>query len=145
MTLFRSLVMPLFDYCVTICNPHQLGLIDGLESCVIHLLKAINLGMVPDASTDERYCHHLREIGWEPLNLRRIKLPFLFTYKLIHKLMPFGECLFQPKIPHTAAVVSNSSRSASNLLAYPRLIQPPREEPSRLSFDWLANRSFDLL
>ena len=86
------------------------------------------MGRLPDASSAERYCHRLREIGWQPLILRRIKAALIFAYKMIYGTVPYGKNLFRPYIPDAAAAfsVSGHTRSASALLSHPHPIQQPK-------------------
>lgn len=51
---FKSLTIPILDYCSIICNRVQQGLIDDLENLVKNVLQSINLGELLDVSSDER-------------------------------------------------------------------------------------------
>ncbi|OQV12123.1 hypothetical protein BV898_13602 [Hypsibius exemplaris] len=74
---------PPSDYCAVAVNPCKKLLIDSLEECVKRFLRTLNLGRIPDTSSDERYCHRLRQLGWQALFLWRLKQSLMLAYKLI--------------------------------------------------------------
>ncbi|OQV19454.1 hypothetical protein BV898_06445 [Hypsibius exemplaris] len=83
-------------------------LIDSLEGRVKRFLRTLNLSGIPDASSDERYCHRLRQLEWQPLFLRRLKQSSMLAYKLIFNNIPLDELLFQPYVFPVTAVTAVS-------------------------------------
>ena len=122
--LFQSLVMPLFDYCSTVCSPRLRCVIDVLESPVKRFLRTIQLGILHESSTDDHYCQRLKQIGWDCLVLRRIKLTLLLAYKLIVGIVPHGDLMFETLNSVLSAVsVAGSRRSQTQLQGHPLPIQ----------------------
>ena len=82
-TLFNSLVLPLFDYCSVVYCPRLKGLIDDLEGCVRAFLRSICLGPAPEDSSIGRYSSRLRQLEMEPLILKKIKVSLVLAYKML--------------------------------------------------------------
>jgi hypothetical protein len=101
-----------------------------LEGCVKRFLRLLNLGELPDVSSNERYCHRLREMKWEPLVLRRIRVSLLFAYKLIFGIVPLGESLFLPYNPVAAGLcIAGRTRNIKHQMSHPHPIQFNRSLP----------------
>ena len=123
-TLYKSLVLPLLDYCCVVYNPHLKGLTDGLEDCTRAFLQSINLGPALEDTSVGRYCNRLRQLGLEPLILRRIKASLILAYKMIFGLVPVSNLFFSPLRLDTAGLfVSGGTRAAGALRAHPYPLQ----------------------
>ena len=96
LTLFKSLVVPLFDYCAVVCNPRLKGLVDDLEDCVRTFLRSINLGPALEDTSVGRYANRLRQLSMEPLILKRIKASLILAFKILFNLVPVSTPLFVP-------------------------------------------------
>ena len=113
-TLYRSLVLPLFDYCSTVYNPRLKGLTDGLEDCSRAFLRSINLGPALEDTSTGRYISRLHQLGLEPLVLRRVKASLILAFKLIFGLVPVSNIFFSPLC---LDAVSGGTRGAGALRA----------------------------
>ena len=123
-TLYKSLVIPLLDYCGVVNNPRLKGLIDELEGCQRLFLQTINLGDAMEDSSVDRYCNRLHQLGMEPLILRRIKASLILAYKIIFHVVPVGNFLF---VEFESVAASNSvagnTRRIGTIRAHPWPIQ----------------------
>ncbi|GAV04617.1 hypothetical protein RvY_14878 [Ramazzottius varieornatus] len=123
-TLFKSLVLPLFDYCSTVYNPRLKGLVNALEDCQRLLLRSIDLGAALEDTWTERYCHRLRQLGLEPLILKRIKASLILAYKMMSNLVPVSTPFLQPHFTATAVPsAAGGTRAATALRAHPFPLQ----------------------
>ena len=123
-TLYKSLVLPLLDYCCVVYNPRLKGLIDGLEDCTRTFLQSINLGPALEDTSVGRYSNRLRQLGLEPLILRRIRASLILAYKMIFGLIPVSNQFFSPLCLDTAGLfVSGGTRAAGALRAHPCPLQ----------------------
>ena len=126
--LFKSLVLPLLDYCCVVYNPRLKGLTDGLEDCTRKFLQSVNLGPALEDTSVGRYCNRLRQLGLEPLVLRRIKASLVLAYKMIFGLVPVSNLLFSPLCLDAAGLsVSGGTRAAGALRAHPYPLQLSRQ------------------
>ena len=124
-TLFRSLAVPVLDYCSTAFFPRQKSQIDELEGSVKRFLRTIRLGTPSDATSEEIHRSQLAQLGWESLALRRVKLALILGYKLIFKVLPFGELFFQEYAPASSSEnVSRNTRHTQNILGHYHPVQP---------------------
>ena len=124
LVLFRSLVLPLFDYCAAVVHPQLKTLNDALEKTVHAFLRTVNLGVPPDASPDEKYSLLLMQLGMEPLVIRRLKSALSMAYKLIIGRIPFASYFFESFVPvASAALVAGNTRTAHQRLQHPRPVQ----------------------
>ena len=95
-TLYNSLVLPLFNYCSVVYCPRQKGLVDDLEGCVRFFLRSICSGPAAEDSSIGRYSNRLRQLEMEPLILKRIKVSLVLAYKMIFSLVPVSNPFFIP-------------------------------------------------
>ncbi|OQV19112.1 hypothetical protein BV898_06752 [Hypsibius exemplaris] len=114
-------------------------LLDDLEDCMNKFLRTtLNVERSQEASSDERYCHRLKELGWEPLFLRRLKQSLVLAYKI-----PLGESLFGPFIPiTTASAVAANTRRMGKILDHPKAVPTALPESAR---EWNTPPHIDLL
>ena len=104
-------------------NPYLKYISEDLEQPLKEFLRGLHLGVLPEESSDYRYCQRLSVIGWEPIVLRRIISSLCLAYKLVFKLIPCGHQIFSDYIPPSALCASKTRTVAKNL-AHPRPIQP---------------------
>ena len=124
LVLFRSLVLPLFDYCAAVVHPQLKTLNDALEKTVHAFLRTVNLGVPPDASPDEKYSLRLMQLQMEPLVIRRLKSALSMAYKLIVGRIPFANYFFETFVPvASATLVAGNTRTAHQRLQHPRPVQ----------------------
>ena len=123
-TLFNSLVLPLFDYCSVVCCPRLKGLVDDLEGCVRFFLRSICSGPAAEYSSIGRYSNRLRQLEMEPLILERIKASLVLAYKMVFSLVPVSNPFFIPLDPFAAgSSIAGATRAAEALRAHPFPIQ----------------------
>ena len=114
-TLYKSLVLSLLDYCCVVYNPRLKGLTEGLEDCTRTFLQSINLGPALEDTSVRRYCNRLRQLGLEPLVLRRIKASLVLAYKIIFGLVPVSNLFFSPLCLDAAVSLFQVARERQEL------------------------------
>ncbi|GAV03838.1 hypothetical protein RvY_14213 [Ramazzottius varieornatus] len=121
--------LPLLDY---VYNPRLKGLVNALEDCQRLFLRSINLAPASEDTSTERNCHRLRQVGLEPLVLKRIKASLILAYKMVPDLVPVSSPFFILIL---------------QLLPFPPLQvaheQLQRSELTRSRFNWLDLRTMD--
>ena len=123
-TLFNSLVSPLFDYCIVVYFPRQKGLVDDLEEYVRAFLRLICLGPAAEDSSISRSSSRLQQLEMEPLILKRIKVSLVLAYKMIFSLVPGNNPFFIPLDSFAAgSSIAGTTRAAAVLRAHPLPIQ----------------------
>lgn len=113
-TLFQSLILPLFDYCSPVSYPKFIMSIDASKSCLRHFLKTVV------SSIDLSYVELLKEQGWDCLLLCQIKRSLELVYKLVFGVVPLGEKLFARFVPEISAnAIAGNTRQAMRLAEHP--------------------------
>ena len=85
LTLWRSLVIPILDYCSQLWNPSKPGLIQLIEKVQVNFLKKIT-----DVSQMD-YWEQLKFLKIYSLQRRRERYCVIYTWKILEKLVPnFG-------------------------------------------------------
>ena len=124
LVLFQSLVLPLFDHCAAVVHPQLKTLNDAMEKLVHAFLRTVNLGVPSDASPDVKYSLRLKQLGMEPLVIRRLKRALSMAYKFIFGRIPFSNSFFETFVPVApASLVAGNTRRAHQRLQHPRPIQ----------------------
>ncbi|GAV05097.1 hypothetical protein RvY_15277 [Ramazzottius varieornatus] len=110
--------------CHTVYNPRLKGLVNALEDCQRLFLRSINLGPTLEDTSTESYCHRPRQLGLEPLFLKRIKSSLILAYKMVSSLVPGSSPFFPPHSAATAVFsVPGGTRAATALRAHPFQLQ----------------------
>jgi len=76
---FTTYVRPIIEYCSSIWNPHQITLINKLESVQRYFTKRL-FGVYSSTSYDDRCL----KLGLKRLELRRLHCDLIYAYKIIH-------------------------------------------------------------
>ena len=99
-------------------------LVDDLEDCVRMFLRSINLSPALEDTSVGRYANRLRQLGMEPLILKRIEASLVLAFKILFNLVPVITPLFV-SLGTVAAFhsVSGSTRGAGALRAHPFPLQ----------------------
>ena len=95
-----------------------------MENSVHAFLRTVNLGVPSDASPDVKYSLRLKQLGMEPLVIRRLKSALSMAYKFIFGRIPFSNSFFETFVPVApASLVAGNTRRAHQRLQHPRPIQ----------------------
>ena len=114
MTLFRSLIISVNDYCNVVVNPPLKCVADQLESSQMAFLRTLRLGVTSCETSGQSYTQRLDVLRWDPVFVRRIRSLLKTTYKLVYGLIPYGEKVFKP------LVATGITRTATQLRNHPR-------------------------
>ena len=89
-TSWKSLVQPINDYCCILWSPYQAGLINQMESIQWSYLRKCNNVRVND------YWDALKKHKTSSLQRRRERYFIIYTFKIIHKLVPPTGLIIRP-------------------------------------------------
>ena len=129
-TLFRSLVLPLFEYCCPVIRPAEKTPQDALENEVVRFVKTLSLRA---PRNDHR--GRLEELGWNCLTLERLRKSLELVYKMVFQLMPYVDRLFVPyESDISACFVAGNTRSQQHLSLH---LYPLKTSGSTLSGLWV--------
>ena len=82
LTLYKSLVLPILDYCCQLWSPDQLGLVRKLEAIQRHFTSKIN------GCGGLSYWERLSELRLYSLERRRDRYAIIYVWKVINNLAP---------------------------------------------------------
>ena len=89
-TLYKSLVIPILEYCSVLWSPGAVGLIQRLEEIQKSFLKQIN-------GTNQNYWENLKNMKMYSLQRRRERYRIIYTWKILEKLVPNVNNAFNSK------------------------------------------------
>ena len=130
MTLYRSLVLPILEYCCQLWSPHSLGMTRKLEAVQrTFTYRIANL-------SEHSYWERLQELGLYSLERRRERYAIIYIWKIVQKLVPNFEERVQlrsyvnerrgrlcrvPPVNYRAMIRLQTIREASLPIVGPRL------------------------
>ena len=82
LTLFKSLVLPILEYCSQLWSPCTIGVIRQLEAVQRSFTYKI------DGMRDLNYWERLRELGLYSLERRRDRYAIIYVWKIVNSMVP---------------------------------------------------------
>ena len=82
MTLYRSLVLPILEYCCQLWSPHSVGMMRKLEAVQRTFTYRIR------GLSELNYWERLRELGLYSLERRRERYAIIYVWKILQELVP---------------------------------------------------------
>ena len=81
LTLYKSLVIPILEYCSVLWNPTAVGHIQQLETVQQSFVRKIN-----GSNNDKNYWERLKEMNMYSLQRRRERYQVIYTWKILENI-----------------------------------------------------------